>query len=134
MIALYRAACNYDPTVSNVSFGLYAKICINNSLISLVRSYKKQEEKASAEVDEQSTIDEGKDPSLDFIDKESFMLLDSFIRNHLSEYEYAVFRLYIEGYKIREIAHRLNKSKKSVEGAIIRMRVKLRRCLSKEDL
>ena len=40
-LALYRAAATYVPGESGkgkeVSFGLYAKICINNSLISFLR-------------------------------------------------------------------------------------------------
>ena len=134
LIALYRAACSYDSQNSRVSFGLYAKICINNSLISLVRSYKKQEEKIVEDVDDHERADPEIDPSVDYINKESFKLLDEFVREHLSEYEYAVFRLYIEGYKIKEIASRFKKSEKSVEGAIMRMRIKLRKSLSEHDL
>ena len=37
MIALYSAACTYDQSKSGVTFGLYAKICIRNRLISLLR-------------------------------------------------------------------------------------------------
>ncbi len=133
LIALYRAACTYDMSNSRVSFGLYAKICINNSLISLLRSYKKQEDNAMLDVDEHDSIDED-DPSVDYINKESFLSLDSFIKENLSDYEYAVFRLYIEGYRVKEIAQKLAKTEKSVEGAILRMRIKLRRSLSKEDL
>lgn len=131
LIALYRAACSYDSQNSRVSFGLYAKICINNSLISLVRSYKKQEEKSVEQVENHDRSDFEIDPSDDYINKESFLSLDKFVREHLSEYEYAVFRLYIEGYKTKEIASRFNKSEKSVEGAIMRMRIKLRKCLNK---
>jgi len=134
LIALYRAACSYDAENSRVSFGLYAKICINNSLISLVRTYKKQEEKSVDSVEEHDRADSEIDPSVDYINKESFLTLDRFVRDHLSEYEYAVFRLYIEGYRIKEIASKFKKSEKSVEGAIMRLRVKLRKSLSEQDL
>ena len=44
-VALYKAACSYVPEEAgkggNVSFGLYAKICIRNAMITQVRRYKK---------------------------------------------------------------------------------------------
>ena len=134
LIALYKAACTYDSGNTNVSFGLYAKICINNSLISLLKSYKKQKDTECFDTDENERFDIALDPSVDYINKESFLLLDRFIKEHLSDYEYTVFRLYIEGYKVKEIAQKLKKTEKSVEGAILRMRIKLRRSLSKNDL
>ncbi|MEE1357382.1 MAG: sigma-70 family RNA polymerase sigma factor [Clostridia bacterium] len=134
LIALYRAACSYDPEVSCISFGLYAKICINNSLISLVRTYKRQEFNAAEPMEFEDSAGGELDPSVDYINRESFMLLDRFVRKHLSAYEYSVFRLYIEGYKIKEIARQLSKTEKSVEGAIMRMRIKLRRILTHKDL
>ena len=41
-LALYRAAMTYDPQIrgKDVRFGLYAKICVNNALISELRRAK----------------------------------------------------------------------------------------------
>ena len=36
-VAFYRALRSYDADQSSVSFGLYAKICIRNRMISLLR-------------------------------------------------------------------------------------------------
>jgi len=45
-MVLYRAACTYIPDEGgkggDVSFGLYAKICIRNAMISLLRRYNRQ--------------------------------------------------------------------------------------------
>ena len=133
LIALYRAACTYDSSISKVSFGLYAKICINNSLISLLRSIKKGDmsiEDVTLESDDLSS----NDPSIDYINKESFSKLDKIVKSLLSDYEYAVFRLYIEGYRVKEISIKLNKTEKSVAGAIMRLRIKLRSGLQSLDL
>lgn len=132
LIALYHAACTYDSSVSNVSFGLYAKICINNSLISLARAVSKHEGQIvdMIECDEDSE----QDPSDDYINRESFNKLDNFVREHLSGYEYSVFRLYIEGYRVKEIAQKLCRTEKSVGGAIMRLKIKLRSSLNKSDL
>lgn len=133
LIALYRAACTYDASVNNVSFGLYAKICINNSLISLLRSVSSDNlsmDKCEIDCEKCDELD----PSVDYISNESFIKLDKFVREHLSQYEYSVFRLYIEGYRIKEIAVKLHKTDKSVADAIMRLRIKLRNSLTKYDL
>ena len=48
-LALYRAATTFEPDEAgkgkNVSFGLYAKICINNALISALRKYRSEKKK-----------------------------------------------------------------------------------------
>ena len=134
LIALYRAACSYDPKVNNVSFGLYAKICISNSLISFVR-YSKKNESVYADPIEKADGDVAVcDPSVDYINRESFLLLDRYVKDSLSEYEYSVFRLYIEGYRYKEMACILNKTEKSVEGAVLRMKNKLKNSLNNYDL
>ena len=134
LIGLYRAACSYDPNVSAVSFGLYAKICITNSLLTFVRNEHKRGAVVSEGLDIGMDIIAENDPSDDYISKESFQKLDKFVRAHLSDYEYAVYTLYIEGYRVKEIATRLSKTEKSVEGAIMRLRIKMRNCINNYDL
>lgn len=134
LIALYQAACTYDPDSGGVSFGLYAKICIRNSLISYRRSEIKTEHISSDSEDIENNLREACDPVTDYINRESFAALDRFVRSHLSEYEYSVYRFYIEGYRVREIASRLSKTEKSVEGAIMRLKMKLRNNFNKYDL
>lgn len=40
-LALYRAAVTYDTDQTDVTFGLYAKTCIRNALISLLRKFRR---------------------------------------------------------------------------------------------
>ena len=134
LIALYRAACSYNPEINRVSFGLYAKICINNSLISLVRTHNRIEKKPAEQLEDHENTLGISDPSDDYISKESFEQLNEFVRECLSPYEYSVFRYYIEGYKIKEISQLLSKTERSVEGAVTRIRLKLRSSLRKYDL
>ena len=134
LIALYQAACTYDPDLKGVSFGLYAKVCIRNSLISYRRSENRQDHISSDAEDIERKLTEAEDPMDDYINKESFLHLDRFVRSQLSEYEYSVFRLYIEGYRIKEIASVLSKTDKSVEGAVMRLKLKLRNSFNKYDL
>ena len=37
LISFCSAVCNYDDTEEHVEFGLYAKICIGNALVSFLR-------------------------------------------------------------------------------------------------
>ena len=44
-IAFCNAVCNYDDSLGGVEFGLYAKICISNSLVSFLRVYNRRGKK-----------------------------------------------------------------------------------------
>ena len=134
LIALYQAACTYDSNVQGVSFGLYAKVCIKNSLITYSRSESRQRLICSdtEEIDKQLIYSD--DPIEDCINRENFLNLDRFVRSQLSDYEYSVYRMYIEGYRIKEIAAHFSRSEKSVEGAILRLKMKLRSNFIKNDL
>ena len=52
-MVLYKAACTYVPDEDgkggDVSFGLYAKICIRNAMISQVRRYNRMKKRLAAE-------------------------------------------------------------------------------------
>lgn len=131
-LALHRAALHYyaQPTVT---FGLYAKICIDNALKT---KYKKDGRTASRT---------GEKRSLDFvpfeecrfltrftdpmIEEENLTELLSLIHSELSPYERRVFELYINDTPVAEIASRLGKGEKSVKNAISRLLRKLRRKL-----
>ena len=41
LLAFYRAALNYDVAQSEVEFGLFAKICVENALISHLRRLRR---------------------------------------------------------------------------------------------
>jgi len=48
LLAFYRAVKTYDTEKKGVTFGLYAKICINNRMISILRSRKPAESRGFA--------------------------------------------------------------------------------------
>ena len=41
-IAFRNAVCHYDDSLGGVEFGLFAKICIGNSLVSFLRAYNRR--------------------------------------------------------------------------------------------
>ncbi|MBE6599236.1 MAG: sigma-70 family RNA polymerase sigma factor [Ruminococcaceae bacterium] len=137
VMALYKAARTYDAdgVGKNVSFGLYAKICMNNAMITKVRKYKstlrKLEKNAGMiSVEKQHKRFEADSvwQGLDLAD-----LSDS-LKNavkELSEYERKVFDLYIDGKSTGEIASELNRTEKSVSNACYRVKTKIKGLLKK---
>jgi RNA polymerase sporulation-specific sigma factor len=114
-----------------VEFGLYAKICIANALISQLRALKKRNAERLSETTTDSLFDgtytgDSEDPSLRVLEQESLRSLYSVIRGNLSDFEYLVWRLYMSGRTAREIGKKVGKDERSVNNAIYRIRKKLR--------
>ena len=119
--ALYKAAKSYDVDQQKVTFGLYAKICVNRRLLSLKRKLNSKKEpkiitptrkKALFFTDDFSGSDRGK------ILKEA--------EKQLSAFEKTVLRMHLSGMKYAEIAQELGKSVKSIDNALARAKKKLR--------
>lgn len=123
-IAFCRALERFDET-GEVSFGHFAKVCIENRLTSWVR---KQRKELSGSVDPlpEETADHAQDPARYLLEKEDYLALCEKIRESLSVYEYKIWTLFISGNTSEEIAGMLGCEKKSVENAIFRVRRKLR--------
>lgn len=134
IMALYKAAMTYDVhgTGQKVSFGLYAKICINNAMITKVRKYKRRRRKLERNVSmapqkhhRQFAADvpwQGMGPDA----------LSEALKNaveSLSPYERKVFQLYIDGKSTGEMASELNRTEKSVSNACYRVKSKIKELL-----
>lgn len=119
LLALYRAAMTYDCDQQAVTFGLYAKVCIRNRLVSYGRRLAKQGRAVKAsESARKSEVEIGvkvgsREPS-------------EWVLELLSPYEKEVYRLYVEGKSYALIAERLGHEEKSIENAIYRIRRKIR--------
>ena len=124
--ALYRAAISYRE--GGVTFGLYAKICVRNQLVSRLR--REQREAAVVSLDcfgHELASDDSVD-ALDFLlSDEAFRELCEKIARILSPYENRVFGLYAGGSSVAEIAAELGQTPKSVRNALDRCLLKLRR-------
>jgi RNA polymerase sporulation-specific sigma factor len=135
MVALYRAALSYDPEEKgrDVSFGLYAKICINNALISALRKYRSEKKKRDAEKAKgRNGVKNTPGPFETLVSREDAASLLLKIREQLSGLERQVFDYYIVGKSAGEIAERLGRSEKSVSNALYRMKVKVRGLLKNQ--
>lgn len=130
LIAFYRAIINFDKEQQDVEFGLYAKICVTNSMISYKRAAAKKSNEALIGDDEMNSIyDPDSEVSRLFEIKESERELGEQIEKTLSQYENEVWSYYVNGYSSKEIAIKLNSNEKSIDNAIFRIRKKLKTLL-----
>jgi len=136
VIALYKAAQNYNENQQKVSFGLYAKICIRNRLISLLRRKKRYYGNIAGicSLDDENTenIADGSaehNPLQRLIDTEEESELMIRIDKSLSHFERIIFSLYTQGKMVREIANNLEITEKSAQNAIYRIKRKINKLL-----
>ena len=131
LLAFHRAVQSYELLYGNVSFGLYAKICVGKAMISALRQFKKNAGVVVIPLEdlEPSEFVSGA-PSDSVIEKENAAELRAFIRENLSKFENSVWWMHYSGMSIDEIAESLGSNKKSVSNALARIKRKLRTLLS----
>ena len=125
LLALYRAALNFDLSQCEVEFGLYAKICISNALVSQLRVIRRYRTEISVG-DTQLSSGGGEDPAARVMEEEAAAALYARVRALLSTFENRVWTLYMAGRPVKEIARLLQKDTHSIENAVYRIRKKLR--------
>ena len=125
-IALYDAVRTFDIDQTKVTFGLYAKICVRNRLISFRRKMQTRKKAELARAKQPKS--QGSSERRTF-DNEQLSRLYRVYSEDLAPLERAVFPLYLQGQSYKDIALRLSIDEKSVGNAIYRMKRKLRKRL-----
>lgn len=128
-VVFYHSILTYDVEQDEVDFGLYAKICISNALLSKLRLQKRQVSELSSDLFAEGELleeEESEDPSFRILEEERIQALDAMIRRSLSGFEYRIWQLYMSGRTAKEIGRLVSKDEKSVTNAIYRIRKKLR--------
>jgi RNA polymerase sporulation-specific sigma factor len=129
-LVFYNSILAYDLEQTEVEFGLFAKICIYNALVSQLRVLKKRYEEPIEKIPENLiTPQDSEDPSFIILEQERLKKLYSVIRKNLSDLEYTVWQLYVSGRSAAHITSLLSLSEKAVNNAIYRIRKKLRALL-----
>ena len=127
-LVFYNAILTYDSSQTEVEFGLYARICVSNALVSQMRIINKRRAESfddfTSQFSGKSEIFE--DLERDIVAKENLSALYSIIKSSLSDYEYLIWHHYMLGRTAREIGSIVGNSEKSVTNAIYRIRKKLR--------
>jgi RNA polymerase sporulation-specific sigma factor len=131
-LALFCAADSFNESLS-VQFKTYASHCMENRLISAVRSANRRKHRVLTD----SVSFEGLDAAAEDGNPEATMFsrleADSILRkvdSVLSGNERRIFMLYLSGYSYSEVAAMLVIPEKSVDNALQRARRKLRSALS----
>ena len=124
-VALHSAMLHYDLEQGGVTFGLFARICVQHRLVDLIRS---ETGKGVVDCDVEGVPD-ADSIERGLVERETFEYLMSSARSLLSDYEYRVLVLHIQGYKTSAIAKMLSRSPKSVDNAKYRIFRRLRMLL-----
>ena len=125
MVALFKAMRNYNG-VDN--FSAYAKVVIRNDIITEI--------KKSAPIDVVDNDFElmplstnAGEPLEELLGSELESKLKGFMQSECSKLEKEVLQLFLNGWKYKEIAEKLNKSAKSIDNTIQRIKYKLKKVL-----
>lgn len=132
MIGLYKAVRDYDPqNVRGASFFTFAQLCIDRQLLKAIEASTRQKryalnEAISYEEEELENYSAGREenPEQIFLDQENADEKIGRILDVLSRTEKVVFNLMLRGYSYREIAEIMDRSPKSIDNAIQRIRKK----------
>nr|MBP3258618.1 sigma-70 family RNA polymerase sigma factor [Bacilli bacterium] len=133
MLGLANAIDTYDE-VTDIKFHTYAKKCIENYMLMLIRKGTRLKNRCLTEsisYDTDDTINMFKDNSINpfniIVDKESITEIYKLAKDILSTYEYEVFKYKLDGFNYKEIAKILNKSSKEIDNTLYRIRNKLKK-------
>jgi len=145
MIGLFKAICDYNPN-KETSFRSFAAICITRQISTAFKTVSRQKHiplntsislnipihnKNGDEDEENMTLmDTIKNstsltPEDEIINQENLEGLKGYIKKELSELEWQILNLYIQGKDYHEIAQELNKPIKSIDNGLQRVKKKL---------
>lgn len=138
-IGLFKAIRDFNPGSSN--FWSFAKLCIVRNIISAIKGttrlkhiplnsytslfksvFDSEGDRTLVEV---ITDDKVVDPEAIIIDREKLKSTKYFISMALSEFEYRVFILYLNGLSYKEMANKLQTHTKSIDNALCRVKSKI---------
>ena len=119
------AITSYDIDQDAVDFGLYAKICLRNGLVSELRRMESRRRISTVPLPDELGISH-EDPTEHLVEEGRFRSLCRAVRTHLSEFENRVWWQYVTGVPVADIARELSCDERAVHNAIYRIRRKLR--------
>ena len=122
------AVTTYDIDQDAVDFGLYAKICLRNGLVSEWRHQQSLRRMSVVQIEDTELT--GDDPQAAYLEDEGFRKLCREVREQLSDYENRVWWQYVTGVSVADIAAELGRDERSIHNAIYRIRKKLRQRLT----
>ena len=140
MIGLYKAIKSYNDS-KDATFKTFAVLCIKHQIHTAIRQANTQKNKPLSSAISFQSFTHSSAENIDYlpielvfestpaekvIDKENYENLKQNIKSSLSEMEYKVLQLYLQGYSYNEISTTLNISAKSIDNSLTRIKHKLR--------
>lgn len=149
MIGLFKAVRDFNLEI-NTSFAAFANLCIKRQIITAIKSatrkkhfplnsYVSLNNKVYEEDDDTTLVEVlidkvGLSPEDILINRESYLNTENKIVSVLSNYETQVLLLYLEGKTYAVIAQELNKTEKSIDNALQRIKKKIEKNVLNETI
>ena len=140
LIGLYEAIQDYSDS-KQASFKTFMDICVTRQIMTALKAASRQkhiplntyvslnkplfQEETDRNFQDTFITEKVEDPESLFIDVEKTIEINKEIERSLSEFEYKVLRLYLQGVSYVRIAKVLEKEEKAIDNAIQRIRKKL---------
>lgn len=140
LIGLYEAIQDYSDS-KQASFKTFMDICVTRQIMTALKAASRQkhiplntyvslnkplfQEETDRNFQDTLITEKVEDPESLFIDVEKTIEINKEIERSLSEFEYKVLRLYLQGVSYVRIAKVLEKEEKAIDNAIQRIRKKL---------
>ncbi len=146
MIGLFKAVQDYEPD-QKASFFSFAKLCIRRQIYSAIKASKRKKhsplnsyvslyeenEETEALIDTMEAAQENNPEAL-FVSREYVELLQSSLEESLSDLENRVLYLHLLGTDYKTIARLLDRSPKTIDNALQRIKSKTEKILETEKL
>lgn len=136
MIGLFKAVRDYRND-RDASFYTFAQLCVDRQIYHAIQSSNRQKHQPlntyvslSSEEWETEVCDMfQQSPENIVIAQENAVTMENRIRHQLSDFENQVLELYLDGKNYLQIAERLEKTPKSIDNALQRIRSKVKECI-----
>lgn len=145
LIGLYEAIKDYSPD-KQASFKTFMDICVTRQIMTAIKTASRQKhiplntyvslnkplfnDETDKSYEDILLLSRKEDPESLYLDHEKTTEINKEIRNSLSNFEYEVLKLYLQGVSYMIIAKVLEKEEKAIDNAIQRIRKKLSRNLA----
>ncbi len=125
-VALHKASLAYKLDLKEVTFGLFARICVQRRLSDFFSAKSSRCLPTDIPIEDAQLESTAGSAEAELLMRERLINYMSVAREILSDYEYRVFLLYMQDYDTDAMCHELSRDKKSVENAKARMLMHLR--------
>ena len=139
MIGLFKAIRDYRGD-KEASFYTFAQLCVDRQMYNAIQSSTRQKHQPlnsyismnGEEWETQMGSKTEQSPETIIIAQENAVRMEEKIRKQLSTFENEVLTLYLDGNNYQQIGEKMNKSSKSIDNALQRIKGKVRESLGRK--